>query len=547
MDKTYTTHVDVTLDDDTHVTGQNNIPMAFPDVTKAYFAWCQQKPKKVDKKENGKMVRDEKGKIVKETKNNIILSEIDTGIYSNQYYIVVETKNFPDKDSEDRKITISLHSKNGILSTKDAAIELTYVDADATTKELLFNNFYKDDNIHNKDSFKNKAVYEITLSPTDETKRKTWIDKLSGGKQEALYIKVEVSGVDGILYQGKELKDNENCNKFLLDNPVNIYRCYCNRDITAKEIEYVVSELTGKLYNSSSFFAGNRFVSHVNKSDRSSLKFAEALNATFKEYDMNTCTQKSHFLAQCAVETGDFDTLHEGDSVYRKKYAPFYGMGLIHLTDETLLSYYDYRNGTNYLSAYRQVFPIIKTKLITEKANAQILLENEKKKAKPNEEIIKQQNDIIIDCDKYLDNAIFIVRNKPYLHKLSAEDKKKKSSAFLEIVDNYDQFETKVIGFVSNLEKDIMEATKASGWFWSEFKKIYNGNMAESEKTSKSDVVGKSLKNAADYGDKFKTTICITVNGGTHGMSERLNNYEKLITKIFHYQEACINYENRKK
>ena len=47
--------------------------------------------------------------------------------------------------------------------------------------------------------------------------------------------------------------------------------------------------------------------------------------------------------------------------------------------------------------------------------------------------------------------------------------------------------------------------------------------------------------------DKFKTTICITVNGGTNGMSKRLNNYEKLITKIFHYQEACINYENRKK
>lgn len=297
MDKTYTTHVDVTLDDDTHVTGQNNIPMAFPDVTKAYFAWCQQKPKKVDKKENGKIVRDEKGKIVKETKNNIILSEIDTGIYSNQYYIVVETKNFPDKDSEDRKITISLHSKNGILSTKDAAIELTYVDADATTKELLFNNFYKDDNIHNKDSFKNKAVYEITLSPTDETKRKTWIDKLSGGKQEALYIKVEVSGVDGILYQGKELKDNENCNKFLLDNPVNIYRCYCNRDITAKEIKYITSRL-----GFSNIFTKSPLLVEADKNDKYKA-FAEALNFVAKAYEINSCIRKIHFLAQSCHET----------------------------------------------------------------------------------------------------------------------------------------------------------------------------------------------------------------------------------------------------
>lgn len=288
--------MDVTLDGNAQTTGQNDTPMAFPDVTKAYFAWDQRKEKKVDKIENGKKVIENR-KIVKEIKTEITLSEIDTGIYSNKYYIVVETKNFPDKDSENIKITISLHSKNGILSTKDAAIELTYVDADATTKELLFNNFYKDDNIHNKDSFKNKAVYEITLSPTDETKRKTWIDKLSEGGQEALYIKVEVSGVNGILYQGKELKDNKDCNKFLFDNPVNIYRCYCNRDITAKEIKYITSRL-----GFSNIFTNSPLLVEADKNDKYNA-FAEALNFIAKYYEINSCIRKIHFLAQACHET----------------------------------------------------------------------------------------------------------------------------------------------------------------------------------------------------------------------------------------------------
>jgi predicted chitinase len=61
-------------------------------------------------------------------------------------------------------------------------------------------------------------------------------------------------------------------------------------------------------------------------------KFAEVLNKTFENYDINTCIRKIHFLGQCYHETGSFVKSVEGKKNQEYWYDPYRGRGFIHLT-----------------------------------------------------------------------------------------------------------------------------------------------------------------------------------------------------------------------
>ncbi len=84
-------------------------------------------------------------------------------------------------------------------------------------------------------------------------------------------------------------------------------KCFCNRDITVLELI------------------------NAGISEKKATDFLEAINKTFKDYKINTCLRKAHFLAQIIHESGGFrytEELHVADSAYNG----YKGRGLIQLT-----------------------------------------------------------------------------------------------------------------------------------------------------------------------------------------------------------------------
>lgn len=118
--------------------------------------------------------------------------------------------------------------------------------------------------------------------------------------------------------------------------------CFCNRGITSGELKNIIIKLrkqevyieNGKLIRDAK---GNPILKNrkkqfrditmydelyedlfnldypekLNSSDANFNKFAEALNKVFKDYDINTCIRKIHFLAQCYHETQRFTITYE--------------------------------------------------------------------------------------------------------------------------------------------------------------------------------------------------------------------------------------------
>lgn len=90
--------------------------------------------------------------------------------------------------------------------------------------------------------------------------------------------------------------------------------CACNRDITLNEFL--------------------KFASPSKNTSLDTLKlYLQGFNENFSKYGMNTCREKAHFLAQCSHESGGFIYAKELGGE-KKGYAPWYGRGLIQLTNE---------------------------------------------------------------------------------------------------------------------------------------------------------------------------------------------------------------------
>jgi predicted chitinase len=74
------------------------------------------------------------------------------------------------------------------------------------------------------------------------------------------------------------------------------------------------------------------YKSGVSPSDKSYETFTKEMNRIMKKYHINTCLRKIHFLAQTYHETDRFRAMTEYTSRYTKKYDPYRGRGLVHLT-----------------------------------------------------------------------------------------------------------------------------------------------------------------------------------------------------------------------
>lgn len=85
--------------------------------------------------------------------------------------------------------------------------------------------------------------------------------------------------------------------------------CFCNRDITITEFESILKKLRESegISNTTGLF----YADNCNLDDKTNASFLAKINEKFKEYEINTCIRKIHFLAQVYHESAKFTTTLE--------------------------------------------------------------------------------------------------------------------------------------------------------------------------------------------------------------------------------------------
>ncbi len=104
--------------------------------------------------------------------------------------------------------------------------------------------------------------------------------------------------------------------------------CACERDITIDELAQIAPKIDKK---------------------RLELYLPE-INAGFKRFNMSTCREKAHFLAQCYHESDGFiQTVEYGGS--SQPYSPWFGRGFIQITWQEIYAKYESYTGEDYTSS----------------------------------------------------------------------------------------------------------------------------------------------------------------------------------------------------
>ena len=113
--------------------------------------------------------------------------------------------------------------------------------------------------------------------------------------------------------------------------------CFCHRDLSVSEVEDIIAALRKSepsMYKGENkdklFYSSN---CNLPEKEKSYQRFTEELNRVFKNYEINTCIRKIHFLAQVYHETDRFRTTKEYATT--ATYAPYFGRGLMQLTWES--------------------------------------------------------------------------------------------------------------------------------------------------------------------------------------------------------------------
>lgn len=109
--------------------------------------------------------------------------------------------------------------------------------------------------------------------------------------------------------------------------------CFCNRNFKPEELEEIVKQLrisrSGHNQNLTNLWY-NQTATKMN--DKTLKSFTDEINSNFNNFNIRTCAQKMHFLAQASVETGEFSLSREKDDGAPLRYDPYRGHGSLQLT-----------------------------------------------------------------------------------------------------------------------------------------------------------------------------------------------------------------------
>ena len=181
---------------------------------------------------------------------------------------------------------------------------------------------------------------------------------------------------NAVTSQNSNITQNQNN---IDSNPKEEVECLCEQDMTEELfidlLHYLRKETHFDSYKNAFFFKGSEFVSELrvpiigDKPSKSDIKltpdmpqikaYVSNLNKMFKNFNLNTCLRRIHFLAQSYAETSWLtSTIELGlsetntPSNYKGGFK-FIGRGMKQIThDYNYLEYYDYVNSTYFYSIY---------------------------------------------------------------------------------------------------------------------------------------------------------------------------------------------------
>jgi len=322
----------------------------------------------------------------------------------------------------------------------------------------------------------NTYAKEITLQPKSKEDVKTLIDKFGKrtDRNAFLYFKAETIDPNNEIKFFEENKEfiNKETERFqILGSP-----CYCGVDFTVEEIKDFYKDDKGKF---KVLFSWDNCPLPENK--KTYEEFTTALNKAMKNYEINTCLRKAHFLAQIEAETGFNTTLEKADG-------------------------WDYDH-TTYLNDY---------------TNYKLFLDNKKEKVNP-----YQKNDTKLlktGYDKYL---IRIRRG----HDVKGYGPKYKGRGLIQLTwkDTYKSYfdhinKATLIDTPEEVASDLDLVCDSAAWYW------------------KSKSAWGNLNNHADKDDLIY--VSVGVNGGLTGFDHRKTNL-KTILNLMKVKDSCINLNNR--
>lgn len=137
-----------------------------------------------------KVTTTEKTTEEKKTTTTVKFKKVTGATLTSDLYIIAETKNLRGE----KALINVLQGQEDIFGKKDSALSVQQNDADVVKIETVIGDFGKDEDISNKDEFKDWAITKIKLAPKDENKLKERTDALDAAKSKKalLYLLVDV-------------------------------------------------------------------------------------------------------------------------------------------------------------------------------------------------------------------------------------------------------------------------------------------------------------------------------------------------------------------
>ncbi len=190
--------------------------------------------------------------IREKTGAKVKFKKLDKATVGEDVYIVVETLHL-----EEEIVNINiLQGQEDVLVKKDEMVTVQQNDQDVTLIKTKVGNYCEEEDVTNKDDFKNWAITKIKLQPKAETKQKEWKDGLecAGEKRALLYLLVDVHSENSIpnfksqyvLYKGfKDGKqDSPVPNHFLNEDKAwfELEEHKCNKDFKTSEIKSIFNK-----------------------------------------------------------------------------------------------------------------------------------------------------------------------------------------------------------------------------------------------------------------------------------------------------------------
>ncbi|WJS92803.1 hypothetical protein NYQ10_11975 [Flavobacterium johnsoniae] len=233
--------------------------------------------------------------------------------------------------SREKQIKVWINS-TGLIGRE---VRLKLYDEDLVSNDLLFT--------HNVTIQSDLHAIVVSL---DSISRSLGGDNWAEGNEQELFAEVEVLqthdfiksavvDVDATVFKQDPVEKTDKVLKKGESNKNSAKgkgECFCYKDFEEKDVRKLVKLLKGSetIWEGQALRGGKRVDCRIN--DKSFATLTKELNVALKKYEINSCIQKIHFLAQACEETGTFTLSEETKSDFISSQSIYKGRGLLQLT-----------------------------------------------------------------------------------------------------------------------------------------------------------------------------------------------------------------------